>query len=171
MRTVLAFQGALVVQIVITLIRASMRLRVFASVMAMFRSRVCTLIRAVVRTVVAFDYAPVVWRMRALAGAVMESLVLAFIRATLRRRMAALLSTFMVWTVVTVGRALVIRWMVAAAGAMMNLQRRVGTGTCATVGRRMIAITGALLNLWMIATSRALMARSVVTLDRAPSIG
>jgi hypothetical protein len=171
MRTVLAFQGAAVVQIMGTLIRALMSLRVLASVITMFRSRVSTLIHAGMSTMVAVSYAPVVRRVRALAGAAMDFLVLALIGATFRPRMAALLATFVVWTVVAIGRALVIRWMVAAAGAMMNLHRRVRTGTGATVGRRMVALIGALLSLWMIAVSRALMARSVVTVDGAPSVG
>jgi len=171
MRTVLAFQGAAVVQIMGTLIRALMSLRVLASVIAMFRRRVSTLIHTGVSPMAAVGYAPVIRRVRALAGAAMDFLVLALIGATLRRRMAALLATFVAWTVVAIGRALIIRWMVAAAGAMMNLQRRVCTGTSATVGRRMVACIGAPLNLWMIAVSSALMARSVVTVDGAPSIG
>lgn len=154
-----------------TLIRALMSPRVLASVIAMFRSRVSTLIHTGVSTMAAVSDAPVVRRVRALAGAAMDSLVLASIGATLRPRMAALLTTFVAWTVVTIGRALVIRWMVAAARAMMNLHRRVCTGTGATVGRRMVASIGALLNLWMIAVSSALMARSMVTVDGAPSIG
>jgi hypothetical protein len=79
MRTVLAFQSAREVEIMSALIRASMRFGVLASVTTMFRSRVGALIPAVVSTMVAVDYAPVIRRVRALTRAAMDSLVLALI--------------------------------------------------------------------------------------------